>query len=242
MVVPYAGKFSSCLAYTKEAVAEKLLEGHPCLWDTSNDQDHNERQVYLAKLIWEAIDEVVVKGKEAMQWLSRIASDYSKWANKIDVQHPYNRRMSWLTPDGFEVVHYREDTTRTQMQTRFDGRVDLVLYQDNGKLNAKDMALAVAPNFVHALDATHLRATIIRAKDMGINQFGMVHDSFGVHAKHMPNFIRDCVKPAFVEMYSEHDVLKEFHDRFAQVIPVKPMPEKGRLDLNGILNSEFFFS
>jgi len=243
MVVPYAGKFSSCLTYTKEAVAEKLKEGHACPWDLNNEEDHNARQIMLAKHIWEAITEVVVKGREAMKWLSDFAKEYAYTANGTYVEDPYERRMTWKTPDGFEVLHYREDQDRYELQLYFEGKVKLVTYEYNGRLNVGDMSLAVAPNFVHALDATLLRVTVMKAKAVGINHFGMIHDSFGVHARYMDQFLRECVKPAFVEMYEQNDVLAQFQDQFASVVPgFRPPPEKGKLDLQGVLQSEFFFS
>lgn len=242
MVVPYAGKFSSCLAYTREAVTEKLYEGYPCPWDINDEDDTHNRIVYLSQLIWAAIDEVVVKGKLAMQWLSKAASEFAKLANSVVVDTPYDRRMTWNTPDGFEVLHYREDQDRVIVQTYFKGKVQLVSYEYNGRLNTRDMGLAVAPNFVHALDANLLRATVILALNNGINHFGMIHDSFGCHARFMSRFLSDCVKPAFVEMYEKHDVLAEFRDHFSQVLPLDPLPEKGTLDLQGVLKSEFFFS
>lgn len=240
MVVPYAGKFSSCLAYTREAVTDKLASGVQAPWG-SDPKELLERTVYLAQLIWKAIDETVVKGKVTMTWLSKIASEYSKAMNASGLP-VYERRMSWLTPDGFEVVHFREDEEMHRVKTTFEGSVFLSYYRNNGKLNVKDMALACPPNFVHALDATHMRLTIIKALDLGITDFGMVHDSFGVHAAEMPRFLSQCVKPAFVEMYTEHDVIYEFAQQFKDQSTNLPMPEKGNLDLTGVIQSEFFFS
>lgn len=240
MVVPYAGKFSSCLSYTREAVTDKLMTGVKAPWG-NDPKEFNARTIYLAKLIWWAIDETVVKGKIAMQWLSKIASEWSKAANKQGLPL-YDRRMSWLTPDGFEVVHFREDEDMHRIKTNFEGSVYLSYYRANGKLSVSDMALACPPNFVHALDATHLRMTVCKALDIGITDFGMVHDSFGVHASNMTQFLNQCVKPAFVEMYAEHDVIQEFADRFKDQSVLLETPSKGSLGLEGILQSEFFFS
>ena len=49
-------------------------------------------------------------------------------------------------------------------------------------------------------------------------------------------------------MYTEHDVLSEFLDtasphiseKYMEEIP--PIPETGRLDMDGILSNQFFFS
>ena len=242
MVVPYAGTFSSCMEYTREAVSEKIKEGHPCPWDSTLNDVHTERLVYLSRLIWDAIEEVVMKGKEAMKWLADAARAFTKHANKEIAGSAFDKRMSWETPDGFEVIHFRPAVTKTQVETYFDGRLRMTLYEDTHKLDSKDMALAVAPNFVHSLDACHLRMSVLRGLTMGVKDFGMVHDSFGVHAANMPRFLSECVKPAFIDMY-QNDVLGQLRDRIAaQGIKVDNPPEKGTLVLEDVVHSEFFFS
>lgn len=240
MVVPYAGTFSSCMEYTREAVAEKLAQGMLCPWDASDSTNHTDRIVFLSKLIWEAIDECVVKGKEAMRWLSDVARVYTKHANKND-EPTYTKRMTWVTPDGFQVVHHRPSVSKTQVETYMDGRLRLTIYEEINKLDGKDMALAVAPNFVHSLDACHLRMSVMRGVDNGITEFGMVHDSFGVHASRMPRFLRDCVKPAFIQMYQQ-DVLAQFAGELPPALELPPMPTMGTLNINAVQDSEFFFS
>lgn len=242
MVVPYAGTFSSCLAYTREAVAEKLKDGHPCPWDSSNQEDHTKRISLLASLIWQAIDETVVKGKEAMKWLSDAARVYTKWANAQE-GIAYDKRMTWNTPDGFNVVHYRPEESKQRVESFLDGRVQLVFFTEIDKLSSKDMALAVAPNFVHSMDACHLRLSILKGIEYGLAHFGMIHDSFGVHAADMAVFIEQCVKPAFVEMY-QNDVLSSFSANLPEEVkadlPAPPQP--GTLVLENVTHSEFFFS
>lgn len=241
MVVPYAGTFSSCMDYTREAVLEKLKEGHIKPWEEGDAKQENDRIVYLAKLIWNAIDLIVVKGKEAMRWLSEAASEYTKWANKNLEGTAFDKRMSWVTPDGFEAVHWRADEKKQQAKSYLDGLIQLVYYEETNSLSSKDMALAVAPNFVHSMDACLMRASINKALDKGITDFGMIHDSFGVHAAEMDTFISQCVKPAFIEMY-QHDVLEQFKARLPNDISLNPLPAQGSLDLNGVMESEFFFS
>lgn len=241
MVVPYSGTFSSCMAYTREAVAEKLSDGHACPWDASNAKDHTDRIVLLSKLIWEAIDEVVVKGKEAMKWLTEVARSYTKHIND-STGSAHDKRMSWVTPDGFEAIHFRPAVKEKRVDTFLDGRLGLTYYDDTEMLDSKDMALAVAPNFVHSLDACLLRMAIKKGLENGITEFGMVHDSFGVHATRMSRFLADCVKPAFIEMYEQHDVLAEFKARLPAELEIPEQPNMGNLDIHGVMQSEFFFS
>lgn len=237
MVVPYAGKFTSCMEYTRKGYSEKLKAGLLPIWDKKQDF---ERCTLLAKLIWAAIDEVVVKGKEAMKWLSKIALDWAKEANKVETENCYDRRMTWRTPDGFEVVQWRDQSKKGQITSFLEGRVDLVHYEEGDLLDTREMALSTPPNFVHSLDATHLRMAVVRALAIGIRHFAMVHDSFGVHARFMPRFLTGAVKPSFIAMYTDHDPLAELRARckFATL----PPPERGDLDLAGIDESEFFFS
>jgi len=236
MVIPYAGKFSSCMEYTREAYMDKLKAGHKRMWIAKQDQ---AMVVLLARYIWAAIDEVVVKGKVAMDWLSSVAREWTKYHNKLECSG-YDKRMTWTTPDGFQVVQYRAGQKQMRQDTYMNGRVRLTYYEDTPKLDSKDMALSVAPNFVHSLDATHLRMAVLDGLGVGINSYAMIHDSFGVHAAHMPTFIDSCVKPSFISMYVHSDPLAQLHEAlpFEHDLP----PSKGNLDIQGVSDSEFFFS
>jgi len=239
MVVPYAGTFASCMNYTREAISDKLKEGNVKLW---SDEADNAHVVKLAQAIWQAIQDVVLKGREAMEWLSGLAREYSKHVNKqAGSGNAYDKRMCWTTPDGFEVVHFRPDHKEARVDTYLDGRVSLTYYKDVKTLSPSDMALAVAPNFVHSMDANLLRASIMQALDKGITEFAMVHDSFGVHASEMSTFLHQCVKPAFVDMYKK-DVLQEFASTLPADMDIPAKPERGCLVLEDVQNSEFFFS
>jgi DNA-directed RNA polymerase len=134
---------------------------------------------------------------------------------------------------------------KKQMDTYLDGRVQLVHYLPMDRLDPKATSQAVAPNFVHSMDACLLRKAIMKGLklDRPINSFCMIHDSFGVHAARMPEFLSACIRPAFVEMY-QRDVLADFRDRLLLTpgIELEPLPDHGTLDLDGVLDSEFFFS
>lgn len=250
MVVPYAGTYMSCLTYTREAVEERLTEGQAVAWDVTDRAIHSTYLSYLASHIWKAIERVVVKGREAMKWLTSVARKYSVWCNDVEVDDPYMRRMIWTTPDGFEVNHFRENVKEALVHTKFDGYVRMKIYEGQGSLNPSEMASAFPPNLVHSLDATHLRMTTLAGLNHGITSFGMIHDSFGVHAHHMPVFLRECVRPEFVRLYMETDMLQTLYEMYnglvresdGSVLELDPPPEKGLLDIQGVLKSEFFFS
>ena len=57
-----------------------------------------------------------------------------------------------------------------------------------------------------------------------------------------------ALRTAFVEMYSQMDVLEEFRNYLLEVLPehrrkeIEPIPTKGNLVLDKVLESSFFFA
>jgi DNA-directed RNA polymerase len=78
----------------------------------------------------------------------------------------------------------------------------------------------------------------------------MIHDSYGVHACDT-RVLADTLREAFVEQYSG-DVLAKFRDEIVSqlvasgagklVEKMPPLPSYGTLDLNVVLDSEYFFA
>ena len=92
------------------------------------------------------------------------------------------------------------------------------------------------------MDATALTLTINKCILEGINNFSVVHDSYGVHAHFVPR-LADAIRTSFVEMYSNTDVLENFYDNVVDVIPdLDDPPNRGELDILGVLDSRYFFS
>lgn len=111
-----------------------------------------------------------------------------------------------------------------------------------GQIDKTKQANGIAPNFIHSMDACHLQMTVCKAKDAGINHFTMVHDSYGCPMS-QAGLMYYIVRKAFVDMYTEHDVLEEFR-QYLQPLVNKELPkppQKGTLDLNSVLESKYIF-
>ena len=197
-------------------------------------------KLYGGGVVWQAIPKVVVAADEAMRWLSAIS-------RAVGRSQPDDHRIEWTTPVGFPVWQRKMDTRSRQITTHLDGRMYKPKYvEDTDKLDPRKLGSSTPPSFVHSLDGCHLQLTVAIAVSEGITHFAMVHDSFGVHAADVTRFSK-IIREAFVEMY-QTDVLSEFFEsakprinpEFLKDIP--PIPERGSLDLNGVLGSEFFFS
>jgi DNA-directed RNA polymerase len=111
-------------------------------------------------------------------------------------------------------------------------------------LKASDQANGISPNFVHSLDAAALQITVCELHQQeGVEEFCMVHDSYGTLAADAELLSR-YLREVFVWMYEEHDVLSELRESvqatLEEELPAPPVP--GSLDLSLVRESDFFFA
>ena len=87
--------------------------------------------------------------------------------------------------------------------------VSLLRFADSEKerIHTAKLKRGMAPNFVHSLDAYHMR-TAVGELSAAIQPFSFwaVHDAFGVHACDVPA-MREVVTRTFQEMHSDRDLL-----------------------------------
>jgi DNA-directed RNA polymerase, mitochondrial len=192
---------------------------------------------YLAKCNHEAISQVVVAARLAMDWL--------RGAAKVAASN--GLPVSWKTPAGFLAVQdYREAEGDIIDFTVLGRRFKLVVQKDGDKLSPRKQALGISPNFVHSLDAAHLMRTVLFCKADGIDDFAMIHDSYGCHAGHA-SLLRDNLRQAFVDQYSQ-PVLAQFRDELLWQLPpelvgeLPELPPMGDLDLEQVKHSDYFFA
>ncbi len=229
------GFASQLLEDTIEPTCDELeLAGEPTPW-----QDNARAANYLASLIWEAVRKTLVKAAQAMEWLQDVARVVAR----------SDKPVTWETPLGFLVQQgYREADMRTVKLMLGTRRVTLVRYREEiDKISRRKQASSVAPNFVHACDASHLMLTVVRANQEGIKSFAVIHDSFGTLAPDTDKLFT-AIREAMVELYSTVDVLGRFAEDAAQQVGEKlaekipPQPTQGKLELTSILDSNYCFS
>jgi DNA-directed RNA polymerase len=153
MVLPYGGTYKSCHEYTAAALRERCdMRGH-------FGADAFKAEHALAKLVWESIGEVVVKAREGMSWLQSVTRARAKAGQDV----------GWRTPSGFVVFQAYRDRAEGRIKTRFAGQI--VKFRDPSQgpgIDENRQALAVAPNFVHSLDASALMLTVCAGLDEGM--------------------------------------------------------------------------
>lgn len=184
-----------------------------------------EAAVYGAKKLFQGIAAVVPAADAAMRWLRAVARSM-----------PNGQRMEWTTPTGFKVQHDYQDFDEVRVFVRSCGITTAVVREYTEDTRAMPMQNAISPNFVHALDASHLTLTALRMRDAGLDMVG-IHDSFGTHPCDVAVMQRS-IREAFVELYKDRNVLSDF---LWEVNGVGEVPMRGTLDITAVLDSEFFF-
>lgn len=216
----------------RDQVLEDTIKPHidEGVW---TEENANQSAGYMAKLIWNAVGKVVVKAVEGMQWLQTVARMVCKNENVVQ----------WTTPMGLcvqqtylthQVKCYKLRFAQTQKRFYVPYTI--------GDVDSRKQANAIAPNFIHSMDASHLQFTVCTASDRGIDHFAMIHDSYGTtvaQAGQLFSIIREC----FVKMYTEHDVLQEFANEMRHLVneDLPELPKKGDFDINEVLSSLYAF-
>lgn len=136
---------------------------------------------------------------------------------------------------GFPFVHsYREPETKVVRLNYQGQRLELrIEVWKEATLKKSKQKTGAAPNIVHSVDAVHLSMFVNDAP----YPVTVVHDSFGCHAGNMDKAFHD-VRLKFIELY-EMDPLEYI---LSQMDAIHLIPEKGKLNVHEILDSDYAFA
>ncbi len=76
-------------------------------------------------------------------------------------------------------------------------------------VNKSKQELGIIANFVHSMDAAHLIKVVNALSAVGVKDIAVVHDSYGVHARHVP-VMNKLIRQQFLEMYKQ-PISRAFH-------------------------------
>jgi DNA-directed RNA polymerase len=195
--------------------------------------EYSKAAQVLMSAVWPAIGDVVVKGREAMEWLR-------KSARVILAQHTDgdDALITWVSPSGFPAcqAYYAAEVHR--INTKLHGDMKIRVHTELDEPDVNKHASGLAPNFVHSMDAAHLHLTTACCQSAGIDAVAMIHDDYGTHAANAQK-LYEIIRERFVWMYENNDPIEEFHAKYPET--PKP-PTKGDLDIREVLKSRYFFS
>jgi DNA-directed RNA polymerase len=227
MTTPYGITRRSAVTYVVE---DYLSKGKCPLFEKS---EYFQAAQSLLNYAWPAIADVVVKSREAMDWLKSSA--------RRIIEHrgdDTEGMVTWVTPSGFLASQSYYEIQEHRIKTRLHGTTRLVVVSEGDHASVTRHASGLAPNFVHSMDASHMHLTAAAAARCGIDALAMIHDDFGTHAADAQQ-LYTLIRVKFLDMYTENDPIADF----AALYPECPKPPaKGNLDLKEVLYSEYFFS
>lgn len=237
MTLPYS--------VTKQGMTVQLCDEIKKLREKGKDYDFGEYTdfkacLYLTKAILETTKDQLNSARTGMDWIKQCVS--------IALEH--NIDIRYINPVGFPWFQsYRKPKTTRVKSVIYNKLVQKVNFLEKTTLSceidSRKSIQGCCPNFIHSLDSSHMQKTINACHDSGFRYFSMVHDSYGCHASDMGEMNR-ILREQFVDQYTKFNPLESFRNSIQDHLPngveLPEVPLIGDLDLNDVLDSEYFFS
>lgn len=222
MIKPYGGTLDGIKGYTANEVAEinEKIAVKPII-------------NILGKILKESVDSVVYGGNEFEKWIKEVGSLIGK----------SGKQPRWITPDGFPVVLNSYKSHKTEVKFRIGKKTKkIVLSEPTKEVNRYGIRNNISPNFVHSMDATHLRMTLNKILNEGITNTWFIHDSFAV----LPNDakrLNKAIREQFIKLYAP-EFNENYFNMFQEQVKqdIKPIPIVGNYNVKSVVDNEYFFS
>ena len=189
--------------------------------------------VELARAIKAGLEETLTKPNVGKEYLKEIAN----------ISSQLNQHLVFTAPSGFKMVHaYFKPIRRRSLAALFNHKELSFSTFSSKDVDKKAVEQAIPPNFIHALDASHMFCTVAKLITFGYEDFSMVHDSYGCHAPLVP-IMRNVIKDEFYKMHKENQLenfKQENESNLAVCLP--DIPQRGELRTERVLESNYFFA
>lgn len=232
MCLPYSLTQYSCRQYIEDHVHKELVENNK---RHEFGDDLFKSTQWLTKVVWESINDVIIGAKEIMQFLKDVAKLVSS----------ENLPVAWTSPLGLPIFMsvYKKESKRVKTKMG-DSIIKLSVTSDTNEIDRRKTQQSICPNLIHQLDSSVLSLAVVKGSEIGIDNFSLIHDSFGVLAPDVDKMSL-ALREAFCEIYSK-DVLANWAIEMKQILSEKNkkkfpnLPAKGNLDLELVKSSVFF--
>lgn len=192
---------------------------------------------WMGNQIWESMDETLKGPMAFMNWVQECASILGR----------ANKPMIWKNPVNMTCFHSPFKTKRKPIEVKVNGsRVKYILLEPTTRINTTKMASSSSPNVIHSCDESHMDLTVDTCYDKGVNEFAMVHDSFGTHPDDA-QILLDSAKDSWVQMYKT-DWIRVWYESWCNQLGCNDLPRPdefitmGDLDIEDVRKSDFFFA
>jgi DNA-directed RNA polymerase, mitochondrial len=213
----------------------------------SHIKDQRKQMQWLAKITMLAVKSSINRPAEVQDLLTGLARITTKC----------KRHVEWRLPTGFTCRQNYTEVGSKQIRVTIDGETRKVrIISDKIEMKVSKEISAIAPNFVHSLDAAALCLAVVRMKRQGnASAFLAIHDGYGTHASNSEE-LAAAIRSAFAELHCDNDVLKELYLRTQGLLEANAMRfvgddkqpemprfiERGDMDVRQVEHSKYFFA
>lgn len=224
---------TSSYGVTKRSAIRYVIDDYLRVQDTPwAPRQHYQAASYLMDYAWPAIGKVVIKAKQAMEYLDKAGAEIVKFGQAD------TGVISWPTPSGFLATQSYYVHEVHNINSKLYGHARIKVLTESDEPSANEHSTGLSPNFIHSMDASHLHLVVHRMhREHPSAPLAMVHDSFGTTAPRTAALYA-VLRDEFVKMYTEHDPLQDFSNMYK----LPGIPAKGDLDLNQVRESMYVFS
>jgi DNA-directed RNA polymerase len=208
-------------------------------------EDNRSAAFWLAALFQKLLRDVVPAMRSAMDWLRAV----TKFVSSADLA------VQWVNPLGFPVLHAYQRTPTNSVEIHYGGKKLQLQLKDHASeesrtapVNGTAAANAIAPNFIHSMDAAHLMLVANACADQGIQSLAVIHDSFGTHAANTDK-LGTILRETFVDLYRgdplgqlRNAVLEQLKNHPELAVQIPPVPAQGCFDIDEVLGSTYMFA
>lgn len=226
MASPYGIRKHSAMGYIRTWLLKLQEQKKEFPWGHSTFKP----AMLFADLVWEEVQNVIEPATRCMDWLKAVSDE---------VRGP----IRWTNPAGFPICQDYPKLVKRQVKAALADTVRFVRFHgERTETSTREQRDGLPPNFVHSLDSAALCLTINRCADAGLQDFHMVHDSYGTTAQDAPVMAR-VLRETFADIFQE-DLLTSFAEEVSLYSPeanIPAPPERGTLDPSVVLDSKHFF-
>lgn len=238
MVLPYGGSRLSCREYIEEYLKDNYSSNF--LWEyfkTGNNPSDCTYKVslWLSNYLWEAIRSTLKSAVVGMDYIKALAREVLK-------QQAY---LEWYSPIGLLIHQAYQKSKKHEIKTELFGKhIKTKFMSDDDGIDKQRQLNGVCPNYIHSIDASCLMKWLLKCKENNIYSFMSVHDCYGTLATFTEKSAQ-LLREAFVEVY-QNPVLENLEadmiEHLENVTELPEKPQEGELDIQKVLDSDYFFS
>lgn len=193
----------------------------------------------LGQRLYKAVLSTVVRPGAAMEFMKRTASSLAH----------EGKGLAWKTPSGIPFLNLYHPGEYERLELSLGGeryRIQIITGNNEEIAWKEKCANAIAPNVVHACDASHLLLTVVACAEDS-TQLATVHDCFACLPSRAAG-MNKVLRSTLVKMYQDHDVLREIYEASReQMTPehhdmLPELPPYGNLDINSVKDSLYAFA